>query len=348
MTTKEKRMVANRGALPLIKVAYIGFWDKFDPDTFFVTEILKKHFTIQICDDPDFVICSCIGDFYSYLQYDCPRIMMIGENYIPDFNTIDYAITPYPIQLFDRCFHFPQGLSSHSIDKYLCQRSRGEVFFKETDLNEKTIFANFCASHESDTGARGSFFKQLCKYKKVDSIGSYLNNTGYYANNYSQKHDYQKKCKFSLCFEATCHGGFNTEKIVHAFYNNTIPVYYGDPNIGDVFNKKAFIDVSDYPSFEAAIERIIELDQDDEAYLQMLNEPIFDDPNYTEKMWMELEDFLIHIFQQDPNLAYRRSRAYYAHYYESFLNKCRKIYSARVTKAAMAGRSFARKIIHPH
>ena len=86
------------------------------------------------------------------------------------------------------------------------------------------------------------------------------------------KTNFQKKSKFTICFESTAHDGFITEKITDAFYSDTIPVYYGSNNITDIFNPKAFINVADYDSFDEVIEKIIELDQDDEKYLAMVRE----------------------------------------------------------------------------
>ena len=310
-----------------LRLKFIGFWSEFDPDKFKLTQILKKHFDVEICNNPDYVICSCIGDFYEFVQYPQVRIQYIGENYIPDMNVIDYSISPYPVQFLDRCFHLPQSMKADKENAYLVRRTKAEVQFGKEILAEKTIFANFCSSHESEYNIRGDFFKQLCQYKKVDSIGTYLNNTGVYVKGSDgSKREYQTKCKFSLCFESTSHAGFNTEKIVDAFAANTIPVYYGDPYINDIFNPKAFINIADYDSFDAAIQKIIELDNNDEKYLEILNQPIFVDPTYPARLEQEYEAFLVHIFEQPLEKAYRRSRVYFAGYYNSFLQKCYKIW----------------------
>lgn len=311
----------------VIKINYTGFWDGFDPDTFSITEILKKYYQVEICDDPDYVVCSCIGKFYDFLRFPQVRIMYVGENYIPDLNMIDYAITPYPIHFLDRCFHLPQGLRSPDNIDYCIQKSNGEITFDHTILKKKTRFATFCASHESEYDLRGNFFNKLCEYKIVDSIGSYLNNTGSIVKRLDgSKAAYLKTSKFTLCFESTSHGGFNTEKIVDAFCADTIPVYFGDPYIGDIFNKNAFINVADYQDFDDAIEAIKQLDQDDEKYLAMLNEPVFSDVSFAENLMAEYERFVLHIFEQSPQEAYRRSRVYYAKYYESFITGMTKLY----------------------
>lgn len=124
------------------------------------------------------------------------------------------------------------------------------------------------------------------------------------------KIEFQRKCKFTLCFESTAHYGFVTEKIMDAFYADTIPVYYGSQTVTDIFNKDAFINCADYESFDAVIEKIKELDQDDEKYMQMLRQPPLVDPSYPQRLEEELSDYICHIFDQPVQKAYRRSRVY--------------------------------------
>ena len=209
---------------------------------------------------------------------------------------------------------------------------------------KKTRFANFCVSHDSENNIRGNFFKKLCEYKQVDSIGTYLNNTGAKVSfTDGSKAKYQRTCKFSLCFESTSHAGFNTEKLLDAFWADTIPVYYGDPHIGEIYNKRAFIDVSDYSSFDEAIARIIELDNDDEAYLEMLNQPVFNDPMYPEKLIQGCEEFLKNIFDQLPEAAYRRSRVYAAGNAERFLRNATRVYCRYRKMDAALSKVFRRR-----
>ena len=95
-----------------------------------------------------------------------------------------------------------------------------------------------------------------------------------------------------------------------AFYADTIPVYFGSSTAADIFNKRAFINVADYDSFEEAIERIKELDQDDAKYLEMLRQPVFVDPGYPQRLEEDLKAYICHIFDQPVEKAYRRSRVY--------------------------------------
>lgn len=186
----------------------------------------------------------------------------------------------------------------------------------------KEYFANFICSHESEYGIRGNFFKQLCQYRRVEAPGSYLNNMpGGETVNWKDdsKTNFQRKCKFTLCFESTLHEGFVTEKIMDAFYADTIPIYYGGSAAAQIFNKDAFLNVADFDSFEAAIERIKELDQDDEKYLAMLRQPILVDPEYPAKLEPALQEYICHIFDQPLEKAYRRSRVFAPRRFDDYL-----------------------------
>jgi hypothetical protein len=68
-----------------------------------------------------------------------------------------------------------------------------------------------------------------------------------------------------------------TEKIMHAFGAGCIPIYWGTQDVLMDFNPKAFINANDYKTFEGVIERIKEIDNNDELYLDMVNQPIFSD-----------------------------------------------------------------------
>lgn len=303
-----------------IKLKYIGFWDGFQPGDEFIFNILTRYYNVEIVsEDPDYIICSVFGEPYEYCKYPQIRIMYSGENYVPDFNLIDYAISPYPIQYYDRNFYKPMFIDEFGSAKKLCT---GRREYPDDFLSTKTRFANMIAGHESENGIRGAFFNKLSTYKRVDSAGSYLNNmpSGETVSRKDEsKYDFQRECKFTFCPESTSHYGFVTEKIVHAFYADSIPIYYGSDNISEIFNPKAFINLKDYPDLDSALARIIELDQNDDEYMRMMQEPIFLDPDYIATATEELEKFVLHIFEQPIESAYRRSRYYMPRKYETFI-----------------------------
>lgn len=301
-----------------VKVKFVGFWPAMKLETQFMYQILSKHYNVEISEEPDYVICSCFDPLYEYCKYPQVRIMIAGENYIPDFNFIDYAICYYPVSFFDRCFYKPGCYDpwGHALALENVDRNR------DRRLLDKKYFANFIASHESENGLRGGFFKALSKYKRIESPGSYLNNMSKQINVScydDSKTDFQRQCKFTLCFESTKHEGFVTEKITDAFYAETIPIYYGSDSVSEIFNPKAFINISDFDSWAEAIEFIKKIDNDDDLYLDMLSQPILNEKHYFSKLEKDLEEYILHIFEQPIEEAYRRSRVYAPKKHEEYL-----------------------------
>lgn len=302
-----------------IKIKFVGFYSDFDYTISHIYKCLSKHYNVVVCDDADYIICSIFGKAYDYCNYPQVRIMYEGENYLPDFNLVDYGICNYPLKFQDRSFYFPFFIDEFGHFENIVKKNRN---YPSDILDSKPYFANFIASHESEYNIRGDFFKKLCNYRKVESPGTYLNNmpdgqTVAWEND--SKRAFQSKCKFTLCFESTKHEGFITEKLTDAFYADTIPVYYGSSHVTEIFNPKAFINCSDYESFDAVIEKIKELDNDDEKYIEMLRQPIFNDPKFYDKKISDFEKFLCNIFDQPLEKAYRRSRVYSPKGFNEFL-----------------------------
>ena len=304
-----------------IRLNFAGIPEGYDKENNLICYHLRaRGYDVQIVEDPDYLICDFMGeDPYAYCGRPQVRIMYSCENYIPDFNLIDYAISPYPVHFGDRSFHLPACVCPS--ERWLALPAKKRDYTEEI-LKEKEFFANFITGHESESNIRGDFFKELCSYKRVESADTYLNNMpdGQAVNWLDgSKTELQKKCKFTLCFESTLNYGFVTEKMMDAFYADTIPVYYGCSTASEIFNKDAFINVADYDSFDDAIARIIELDQDDEKYLEMLRQPILVDPEYPQRLDKALNDFVGHIVEQPLEKAYRRSRVYSAGRCDAYL-----------------------------
>jgi hypothetical protein len=85
--------------------------------------------------------------------------------------------------------------------------------------------------------------------------------------------DTYKNYKFVIAMENIQKDGYITEKIINAFYSGAIPIYWGASNVNEFFNKKAFINVSNYNTFEECVEYVINMS--DEEITAMMNEPIY-------------------------------------------------------------------------
>jgi hypothetical protein len=179
---------------------------------------------------------------------------------------------------------------------------------------EKTRFCNFLYSN--DTPFRNKFFRILSKYKHIDSPGKSMNNMPSLekSNNLvltrpkkgmpeweKEKIEFFKSYKFTIAFEGK-YGWAVSEKIYDAMLANSIPIYWGNPEIKREFNTKSFINYHDIEdnvkkiipkiflkipvlnfflnlwvieplAIRKMIKRIIEMDNNGELYASVLKEP---------------------------------------------------------------------------
>jgi alpha(1,3/1,4) fucosyltransferase len=246
-----------------IKLAFTDFWKDFNPQDNWFYRFLSTHFEIELSDDPDFLIYSNFG--YKYLNYNCVKIFYTGENIRPNYYECDFALSSDFSQRNNH-FRLPlYGIWDGLEPERLLQPTRDDI------LSQKTSFCCMLVSN-AQAKERIRFFHKLSKYKKVDSGGRYLNNIGAPV---ADKISFMEPYKFTIAFENSSYPGYVTEKIYQPMFMQTIPIYWGSPNIGRDFNTDSFVNWHDYGSDEAVIERIIELDQNDDLYLAMLSEPWF-------------------------------------------------------------------------
>ena len=79
---------------------------------------------------------------------------------------------------------------------------------------------------------------------------------------------------------------------------HSLPIYWGDPDVENYFNPKAFINCNQFEdNFDYIINKIIELDTHDDLYLDMIRQPAMQS-NYQNNEKQILEEFLVDIIQR--------------------------------------------------
>ena len=237
--------------------------------------ILSEKFEIKLVDkNPDILICSAF-DTIEVLKYpDTVTILFTGENISPDFNIFDYAIGFDDLKFGDRYIRLPLYCFYPDFDS-LCN---GDTLPESYDMMANRKFCSFVVSNGNGSDPiRTEFFKELSKYKKVDSAGRYMNNMG--GGYLEDKRSFISEYKFNIAFENSAVLGYTTEKIMEPMAVNSIPIYWGNKNVVKDFNTESFVNLHDFSSIAECISYIIELDQNDEKYLSMLKRPWFNHDN---------------------------------------------------------------------
>lgn len=256
-----------------IKVKICGFIedDKISYGRYIIS-ILRRYYDVELSEDPEYLFFN--ESSFEHLDYKCIKIFYTGENIHPNFNFCDYAFGHDYINFGDRYYRFPVYMVANFYrDKELDFLKTNNLIKKDIitqeDLDLKKGFCSFVYSNYCADNNRKDFFEILSKYKKVNSGGVYLNNIGRRVDN---KLEFELSHKFSIAFENSSNFGYTTEKITNAIIAKTIPIYWGNPYIEKEFNEKRFINCHKYENFEQVVDRIKEIDNDDDLYLEIVNE----------------------------------------------------------------------------
>ena len=258
---------------PLLRLHFtdFGYDMSLEGSNYFLPGLRERYEVVLDPANPDYLFHSVFGT--EFLDYSCTRIFYTGENITPDFNLSDYAIGFDYLDFGERYFRLPiyQILMEEGMGRGLSPDSTVSL------LSEKQKFCSFLyTNNHAAAPQREAMFRQLSEYKRVDSGGKFLNNIGGpVPGNFLDCRGWQRGYKFGIAFENASKPGYTTEKIFNQLVADAIPIYWGDPRIAEQFNPDRIINCHEFPDFDAVVERVRELDRDDEQYLAMVGRPWF-------------------------------------------------------------------------
>jgi len=297
-----------------IRIAFVDFWGGFNRDRHSITLALKTKYNVEFVEpqNAQYVFFSVFGNKHWFLPKEVIKIFYTGENLCPDFNACDYGIGFERMDYGDRYFRFPNYYATPFFIPNVERMQQKHILNDDVDYYNRD-FCSFVVSNSVGNPIRKEIFDVIGSYKTVDSGGRWLNNVG---GPVKDKLEFEKRHKFSICFENSSHPGYTTEKIVEAFAAQTVPIYWGDPDVAKIFNPNSFINVNDYPDLQSVLNRVKELDLDRDAYMSMLKCPALLDEKYSfHVQFNELVSFLEHIVEQPIEKAQRYNRDFWGEKY---------------------------------
>lgn len=290
-----------------IKIRFVDFWASCDYEHHILTRALRENFDVKIVNDEsaDYVFFSVFGDEHWFLPESCIKIFYTGENLCPDFNACDYGIGFEWMDYGDRYLRFPNYYAT----KFFERTTRLMEDKHLRPIPEKTEFCSFVVSNPEGNLIRKQLFEEVSKIKQVNSGGRWLNNVG---GPVADKLEFDRKHKFSICCENSSHSGYTTEKLVEAFAAQTVPIYWGDPEVVKIFNPKSFINAMDFANLEDLIEVIRDIDSSEGRYRQMLKEPALNNQEFSfDSQYKNICAFVKHIVDQPLDEAQRYNRDFW-------------------------------------
>ena len=268
----------------------------------FLYNCIKDNYSVSVDQqNPDLVISYLFGR--SYMNYDCLKMVMTNESRVGNPDYADLALT---------CNEFPNHTNHFKICLLPSAEEMQTIRDNKYYTKQKTKFCAFMYSNQK-AKARKVFCIKLMDYKKVDCLGSVLNNTKldktearYVSDRDDKAMNIYKDYKFVIAFENSSSLGYLSERILLSLSAGSIPIYWGAPDVKDYINPECFINVNDFDSFEDCIEYVKKVDNDDELYQKYINaKPILPNSKLYQMSNDEIGKFLksrLDILLENPNI----------------------------------------------
>lgn len=235
-----------------------------------------RDLSLEVVYDPeaaDVLITSIFGKT-RYLYPGKPKIILVYENCELDFSLPNsyYISSNTDLTHCDQHFYCPVHVLMWGFGLYqtLSESKRPAL---------PDIKKDFCISIISNPACsyRNEYIKLLTDHKRIDCFGKVHNNSNsdIISNTVWFDPRLQKiiqKYQFMITMENSSQKGYHTEKIVMAMKSGTIPVYWGDPDIGKIFNPDSFVNVTGL-TVEEGVEKVKKIVGDTDSYKHMHNSP---------------------------------------------------------------------------
>ena len=288
---------------PILHIAFWGFWDT--DEVIFEHYFKNSHrflwlkYDVRVTTDlnlANVVFCSVFGNgppgSYPPPRTGAPKIMLVHENTPPGstwFDVFDHIISFSPTLTYKpnhyRIPYWVYRFYEHDLTLDKLQKRNNT---NADELFESRRFCNFVYSNPFFF--RREFAHKLSSYRQVDFGGKVDHNISEQESQeifpsalgsagLVQKTRWLSKYRFTIAFENSSTEGYTTEKILDAFVANTIPLYWGNLRIKqDGFNPGAFLNYFESPGDERFVGRVKAVDGDRNAYMEMINQPVFSNP----------------------------------------------------------------------
>ncbi len=153
-------------------------------------------------------------------------------------------------------------ISTHYFNSWFIEKNYDELYASIANYKSKTL--STITSNMNKTilhNKRREIIQQLGHVLKSD-----IEIFGRGIREIKDKADGLNDFKFSIAIENSCIPNYFTEKIVDCFLTNTIPIYYGCPNIGDFFDINSMILIEDINDVDLIIKLVKDSISDESLY----------------------------------------------------------------------------------
>lgn len=243
-----------------LRLAFSDFWAGAEPEQQVFVRALRETTPVEVVgiEDAELLIFSVFGD--RHRGFVGAKLEYTGENTRPRWDAADFAMG-FDLAEDRRYLRFPLFALLGLVDRELeaATHPLADPPWEERDF--------CCFLYSRPTPERAAVFRALERYRPLTSPGSYLKNTsapglaprkGAWRRS---KLAYLRNFRFCVAYENCAYPGYTSEKLYDALAAGTIPIYWGNSEVGRDIHPDCFIDARDFRDLEALVDRVRSVDQ---------------------------------------------------------------------------------------
>jgi hypothetical protein len=177
-------------------------------------------------------------------------VIFVHDNSLFKFNNETTKIIERPSLMFT---HFYDSVET--VDYFLNTK------FEKTKKVNIIVSAMNNKSYGNTYNQRIAFVETVIKQKlPIEIYGRLWRPDGEWIKGpFERKLDVIKDCEFSIGIENSCEKNYISEKFFDSFMVDTVPVYYGCPNVTEIYDKDSFIalDINDPNKYIPLLEELL-------------------------------------------------------------------------------------------
>lgn len=181
----------------------------------------------------------------TFLSYSGRKVAWLLECSLLNNDLYDWILNNY--NLYDIIFTHNLEISNKIPNSYWVPFGGCWIHEENWKLYTKSKNISIVASSKNFLPGHKLRHEIISNFTNIDLFGG-----GY--NPIDNKITSLKEYKYQIVVENASIPGYFTEKIIDCFTTGTIPIYYGDPNIGDIFNINGIITFSNIEELKNILE----------------------------------------------------------------------------------------------
>lgn len=284
-----------------LKIYLNGFWTGFDNQTdpinskFFIDlfeKVFEKNIILGTKENSDILFESHFSDSQLNFKKWKYTIFFSGETHeIKNKNEYTFILSGERNK--DNIINVPLFIPYIYNNEYYNKLQNIKIDrLNKCNIPCATVISN------SSSQQRNFIVQSFMNKLPIASFGKWMNNVGFdIPHHYTTKEfkDFISQFSFYLALENNVNETYITEKIFHAFFSDSIPIYFGSPYIKDYINEERIIILNEIneEEIQKSVYKIEYLLNNPNEYRKILEKPVFNsEMRYFNDIYKDIKSLL--------------------------------------------------------